>query len=65
MKRLEYFDSNDVVNAFERNDIQVYNETNELQEFLLNTDWHNHNLLLMSSGNFFGLDLNTLSSQII
>ncbi|MDY0344158.1 MAG: Mur ligase family protein [Lentimicrobium sp.] len=65
LKRLEYFDSNDVVNAFERNDIQVYNETNELQEFLLNTDWHNHNLLLMSSGNFFGLDLNTLSAQII
>lgn len=65
LKRLEFFDSNDVVKAFERFDIQVYNESNELHEFLLNTNWHHHNLLLMSSGNFFGLDLNTLSSQII
>ncbi|HAH58329.1 MAG: peptidoglycan synthetase [Lentimicrobium sp.] len=65
LKRLKHFDSDDVVNAFKRNDIQVYNETRELQEFLVNAGWNDHNLLLMSSGNFFGLDLDALSAHII
>lgn len=65
LKRLPFFDSKDVVESFERRDIQVFNESNELQEFLLKSDWNQHNLLLMSSGNFFDLNLDTFPDQIM
>lgn len=65
LKRLDYFESNDVVNAFQRDDIKVFNDGENLQNYLLNEDWNHHNLLLMSSGNFFGMDLKYLSTHII
>jgi len=37
----------------------------KLEETLLAQDWKNHNLLLMSSGNFGGLDIDSLIKEII
>ena len=38
------------------NNVKVINDSKELLNILLEMDWENANLLLMSSGNFDGLD---------
>jgi UDP-N-acetylmuramate: L-alanyl-gamma-D-glutamyl-meso-diaminopimelate ligase len=45
-----------VKNAFDRADIAVFNDSQKLQQYLLKKSWKNTNLLLMSSGNFDGLN---------
>lgn len=65
LKRLPFFTTEDVGEAFERNDIQVFNESNKLSEYLTSIEWENANLLMMSSGNFDGIDLNELSEKIL
>ena len=44
-----------VKKAFAREDILVFNDSQKLQQHLLEKSWKNANLLLMSSGNFDGL----------
>jgi UDP-N-acetylmuramate: L-alanyl-gamma-D-glutamyl-meso-diaminopimelate ligase len=43
----------------------VFTDNQRLQEFLLSKNWSNKNLLLMSSGNYNGLDLKQLSNNIL
>ncbi len=64
LKRLPYFTTDDVGKAFGRYDIQVFNEKDKLKEFLISREWKNINLLMMSSGNFDGLDLKKLSELL-
>jgi UDP-N-acetylmuramate: L-alanyl-gamma-D-glutamyl-meso-diaminopimelate ligase len=45
-----------VKKAFAREDILVFNDSQKLQQHLLAKSWKNTNLLLMSSGNFDGLN---------
>lgn len=45
-----------VKKAFAREDILVFNDSQKLQQHLLEKSWKNANLLLMSSGNFDGLN---------
>lgn len=42
--------------AFSRDDIMVFNDSEKLQRYLLGKSWKDANLLLMSSGNFDGLN---------
>lgn len=63
-KRLEAFTSNDVKKAFNNPSIVVITEKNELYNFLVSQSLIHENLLLMSSGNFSGLDLHAISKQI-
>lgn len=65
LKRLPVFSSNDVSKAFVRDDIQVFTEKEELLNFLAKQHWENMNLLLMSSGNFDGMNLPELAAEII
>lgn len=65
LKRLPFFSTNDVGKAFERNDIQVFNESENLSEYLKSRSWSNVNLLMMSSGNFDGIDLRQLSDSLL
>jgi UDP-N-acetylmuramate: L-alanyl-gamma-D-glutamyl-meso-diaminopimelate ligase len=65
LKRLPFFSTEDVGKAFGRNDIQVFNESEKLSEFLTAQNWSKANLLMMSSGNFEGLDLKKLSETIL
>lgn len=51
--------------SFDRKDIKVYNDISILLEDLLKMQWQNKNLLMMSSGNFDGLDISQLAQQII
>ncbi|MBL6657740.1 MAG: peptidoglycan synthetase [Flavobacteriales bacterium] len=63
-KKLEEISINEVHKAFDRKDLKVFTSTDELEAYLISKDWQNKNLLMMSSGNFGGLDLNQLSKLI-
>ncbi len=54
-----------VKKAFAREDIQVFNDSKILQEFLLQNTWKDTNLLLMSSGNFDGINEKELAGKIL
>ena len=47
----------EIQNAFQREDIIVFTNSNKLKSYLKSTITENQNLLLMSSGNFNNLDL--------
>ena len=50
--------------SFGRNDLKIFTDKNQLIDFLLSQHWENQNLLMMSSGNYEGLDFKALSEQI-
>lgn len=61
MKGMPSLNANEVRRAFGREDIQVFTDRAALKHFLENeVDWQDHNLLLMSSGTFEGLDIDQL-----
>jgi UDP-N-acetylmuramate: L-alanyl-gamma-D-glutamyl-meso-diaminopimelate ligase len=55
----------DVKNAFGDSKLQVFTQAEKLKEFLLKKKWENRNLLLMSSGNFGGININELARKIV
>jgi UDP-N-acetylmuramate: L-alanyl-gamma-D-glutamyl-meso-diaminopimelate ligase len=46
--------------AFKNDNLMVFTDSNKMQSLLRSYDWKNSNLLLMSSGNFDGLDFSTI-----
>jgi len=64
-KRLEPISVEDIREAFKREDLNVFTDSTELLNFLQTQNWHQANLLLMSSGTFGDLDLKGLVEQII
>lgn len=50
--------------SFGRDDLMIFNDKNQLIDFLISQHWENQNLLMMSSGNYEGLDFKYLSDQI-
>ncbi len=65
IKKLPFLEAQDVKNGFGRNDLKIFHNKNELSDFLLSKNWKNHNLLMMSSGDFAGLDFKKLSETIL
>ncbi|MCZ6899715.1 MAG: peptidoglycan synthetase, partial [Bacteroidetes bacterium] len=65
LKNLEPIKKKEFKKAFKRKDLHVFTDSQKMEEFLLTQDWYQKNLLLMSSGNFNGLNLNSLSEKII
>ena len=55
-KKLENITPTDIYQGFGRNDLQVITNAHDLVECLKDIEWQNTNLLMMSSGNFDGLD---------
>lgn len=53
-----------VKQKFGNKKLQVFTDSNDLNNFLLKQFWDNTNLLLMSSGNFSGLDIVGLTKAI-
>ena len=51
--------------AFGRNDLHLFTDAASLSDYLLQQDWNNRNLLLMSSGNFGGLDIDKIKNSIL
>jgi UDP-N-acetylmuramate: L-alanyl-gamma-D-glutamyl-meso-diaminopimelate ligase len=55
----------EMVQAGFKGDVIVVNETSEVLQFINKIDWHDSVLLMMSSGNFDGIDYDQLGSEII
>lgn len=64
-KKLEPITKEDVISGFQRKDLKVFTDSNELQEYLLSLNWKDSNLLMMSSGNFNGLDYKAFAEKIL
>lgn len=64
MKKLPALTPAEVKEAFGDPDLRVFTESAEVTAFLKGQEWYGKNLLLMSSGNFGGLDLKALVKQL-
>ena len=64
-KKLEDISEKDIITSFNNKDLKVFTDSQKLSNYLLSLDWNNKNLLLMSSGNFGGLDIKKLAKEIV
>lgn len=64
MKKLAPITATDIANGFERTDLIVISDKDALVSKLSEYNYKNVNLLMMSSGNFDGLDLISLAKRI-
>ena len=64
-KKLKPITEEQVKEAFGGNNVEVYTDSKKLVSDLEQMDWKEANLLMMSSGNFDGVDLNKLAKQIV
>ncbi|WP_372793914.1 UDP-N-acetylmuramate--L-alanine ligase [Lutibacter sp.] len=64
IKRMEKISVDQIQNAFEREDLIVYTNPTEFKEFLFSQKFENTALLLMSSGNYGGLDFNKFKELV-
>lgn len=65
IKRLEPITVADVKAAFDKPGLRVFTETADLNEFILSQRANADSFLLMSSGTFGGLNLETLADELI
>jgi UDP-N-acetylmuramate: L-alanyl-gamma-D-glutamyl-meso-diaminopimelate ligase len=63
-KKLDALTESDIKSAFANQSIQVFDDSKKLEQFLSEQSWKNKNLLMMSSGNFGGLDLTKLAEKV-
>lgn len=64
-KKLKPISKAQVLACFNRSDLLVFTSSEELVTFLKEKTYQNSVLLMMSSGNFDGIDFNALSHQLI
>ena len=56
IKKLEAISKEQIAKSFERDDLIIYTNPEEFRNFLFSQDFNNKALLLMSSGNYGGMD---------
>ncbi|NOQ74957.1 MAG: peptidoglycan synthetase [Crocinitomix sp.] len=64
-KKLEPISASMVKAAFATANVTVFTDSDEIVKHLRNITWENANLLLMSSGNFHGVDLNAFAKELL
>lgn len=64
IKKLEAVTSAQISEAFERDDLQIFTDSKRFSSFIFDKDYKGTVLLLMSSGNYGGLDLTALKEKI-
>jgi UDP-N-acetylmuramate: L-alanyl-gamma-D-glutamyl-meso-diaminopimelate ligase len=64
LKRLEPFNDIMVREAFADKNLEVFTDAVQLERFILSQSWKDANLLMMSSGDFGGIDLKKLCEEI-
>ncbi len=64
LKRMQYLPKEKVLTGFAKDNLAVITDKEQLHNWLLSKDFGNSCLVLMSSGNFDGLDLNALVNAI-
>lgn len=64
-KKLKAITTEQVLNAFNRKDLKVFTKSEDVSNYLKAKHWNNKVLLMMSSGNFDGIDFNALANELI
>jgi UDP-N-acetylmuramate: L-alanyl-gamma-D-glutamyl-meso-diaminopimelate ligase len=64
IKKLEEVTQEQISNAFQRDDLIIYTNPDDFKEFLFSQKFDNKALLLMSSGNYGGLDFDEVKDLI-
>jgi UDP-N-acetylmuramate: L-alanyl-gamma-D-glutamyl-meso-diaminopimelate ligase len=64
IKQLEEITAEQIKDAFQREDLKVFTNSNKFQEFLFSKDTENTALLFMSSGNYGGLDFERVKKVV-
>ena len=64
IKQLEEVTKEQIATAFERDDLIIYTNPKEFKTFIFNLELENKAILLMSSGNYSGLDFEEVKSLI-
>ena len=59
-KKLRDITKKEIQNAFKKTDLIVFTNSNKLEKYLKSIKSNNQNILLMSSGNFNGMNLNKI-----
>lgn len=65
LKKLPFFDANTVTQSFGRKDLNVFTKVEALKEFINGQIQAETNLVMMSSGDFDGLDLKKFAEQLV
>jgi len=65
LKKLPPITIEDVFEGFGNKKLKIFTNPLQLQEFILQQNYVNCNLLLMSSGNFGGLEIMKLAEKIV
>lgn len=65
MKKMPPLSADEVKKYFGRADLLVMTDSEELKSFLMQQNWKDANLLLMSSGTFGGMDFKALAEGIL
>ena len=63
-KKLKEITVDQVKQAFNRSDLKVFTKSSEVTEYLLTKSWNKKVLLMMSSGNFDGVDFNDFAKTL-
>lgn len=64
IKRMPDLEAQQIMQGFERNDLHVFNKRAQLEQFLNAQDYSNTSLLMMSSGDYEGMDVNSLKKYL-
>jgi len=64
IKKLENVEEKDIKESFQHSNLKIYTNPQLFQEYLKTQNFDNSTLLLMSSGNYGGLDFDTISELI-
>jgi len=64
-KKLKMISPEEVKQGFAREDLLVFTDSQELQDYLKSLDYSDKNLLIMTSGNLDGVDLKAFAGDII
>lgn len=64
-KKLTPIEPQDVIEGFGNPDLKIFTDNQELKSFLLQQNWEDTNLLMMSSGTFNGLNVPDLAKEIL
>ncbi|HNA94815.1 MAG TPA: hypothetical protein PKZ72_08900, partial [Saprospiraceae bacterium] len=65
MKKMNMIEPEDVIKAFNEEDVHIFSEKEELMHFINQQKMYNTVLLWMSSGNFDGLDVKNISKSFV
>jgi UDP-N-acetylmuramate-alanine ligase len=65
LKRLPMISTQDVKEGFARADLQVYTQTEDVRKAIMEEKWQDCNLLMSSSGDFCGINVEDLAKEII